>query len=136
MWKRQRYSYVKEVLQRVRRDKKNLWNRKLEEYLKKVNLGYENIEDMSQEELKQIIRKRDTEQWEKELETKKSLTRYRTYKKKMKQEEIYDNRLESKLLFRARTGTLELNIEKRHKGEDTTCELCKSAEETDVQFLL
>ena len=35
-----------------------------------------------------------------------------------------------------RTGTLELNIEKRHKGEDTTCDLCKAGDETDIHFIL
>ena len=54
----------------------------------------------------------------------------------MKEENIYDNKNESVLLFKARTGTLDLNIEKRHKGEDTQCELCKAGEETDIHFML
>ena len=54
----------------------------------------------------------------------------------MKQEEIYDNRFESILLFKARVRTLNLSIEKRHTGGDTICELCRDGEETDIHFIL
>ena len=47
-----RNKLVKEILRRTREDKNNLWNRKLEEYLKKVDLKYENIAFMSPEEIK------------------------------------------------------------------------------------
>ena len=50
--------------------------------------------------------------------------------------DLYDNRFESRLLFKARTGTLELNTDKRHKNEVTTCDLCETEEETDVHFML
>ena len=91
---------------------------------------------MSQKDIKQKIKKRDNELWEKDLTEKASLNRYRKYKTKIKQEDIYNNKYESVLLFKARTGTLELNIEKRHKGEDTTCDLCKTGDETDIHFIL
>ena len=82
------------------------------------------------------MRKRDNKLWEKDIATKKTLDRYRRYKTKIKQDDIYDNRYASVLYFKARTGTLDLNTEKRHKGEDTTCDLCKTGEETDIHFLL
>ena len=127
---------VKEILKRVRRDGNNTWNKSLEDYLKKVNLRYEDIGNMNQEDIKKSIRKRDNELWEKEIATKSSLSRYRRFKKKIRQENIYDNRFESRLLFKARTGTLELNTDKRHKNEVTTCDLCETEEETDVHFIL
>ena len=127
---------LKEVLKRIRRDKKNIWNKRLEEYLKIVSLRYEDIKNMSHKDIKRKIKKRDNELWEKDLIEKASLSRYRKHKTKIKQEEIYDNKYESVLLFKARTGTLELNIEKRHKGEDTTCDLCRTGDETDIHFIL
>ena len=127
---------LKEVLKRIRKDKKNIWNKRLEEYLKIIDLKYEDIISMSQKDIKQKIKKRDNELWEKDLTEKASLNRYRKYKTKIKQEDIYNNKYESVLLFKARTGTLELNIEKRHKGEDTTCDLCKTGDETDIHFIL
>ena len=65
---------VKEILKRVRRDGNNTWNKSLEEYLKKVNLRYEDIGNMNQEDIKKSIRKRDNELWEKEIATKSSLS--------------------------------------------------------------
>ena len=91
---------------------------------------------MSYEEIKRKVKEKDNEIWKNDLVGKNSLGRYRKYKTKIKQENIYDNRYESVLLFKLRTGTLELNIEKRHKGEDTTCDLCKAEEETDIHFIL
>ena len=127
---------LKEVLKRIRRDKKNMWNKKLEEYLRITDLRYEDLIRMSYEEIKRKVKEKDTEIWKKDLIEKSSLNRYRKYKTKIKQEDIYDNRYESVLLFKLRTGTLELNSEKRHKGEDTTCDLCKAGEETDIHFML
>ena len=127
---------LKEVLKRVRKDKKNIWNKRLEEYLKLIHLKYEDLIKMSYEEIKRKVKEKDNEIWKKDLVEKNSLGRYRKYKTKIKQEDIYDNRYQSVLLFKLRTGTLELNIEKRHKGEDTTCDLCRTGEETDIHFML
>merc|ERR1712029_287099 len=127
---------LKEVLKRVRKDKKNIWNKRLEEYLKLIHLKYEDLIKMSYEEIKRKVKEKDNEIWKKDLVEKNSLGRYRKYKTKIKQEDIYDNRYQSVLLFKLRTGTLELNIEKRHKGEGTTCDLCKTGEETDIHFML
>ena len=64
-----RNKLVKEILRRTREDKNNLWNRKLEEYLKKVDLKYENIAFMSPEEIKKKVRRRDNKLWEKDIAT-------------------------------------------------------------------
>ena len=104
---------LKEVLKRIRRDKKNMWNKKLEEYLRITDLRYEDLIRMSYEEIKRKVKEKDTEIWKKDLIEKSSLNRYRKYKTKIKQEDIYDNRYESVLLFKLRTGTLELNSEKK-----------------------
>ena len=113
-----------------------MWNKKLEEYLRIIDLKYEDLIGMSYEEIKRKVKEKDTEIWKKDIIEKSSLNRYRKYKTKIKQEDIYDNRYESVLLFKLRTGMLELNSEKRHKGEDTTCDLCKAGEETDIHFML
>ena len=119
---------VRQVLQRVRGDKKNIWNKKLHEDLGRVDMSFESMTSMSKEEVKKRIRELDSKMWDEDIATKSSLTKYRKYKKEIKEEHIYDNRFESKLLFRARTGTLDLNIERRHKGENTTCDICKEGD--------
>ena len=92
--------------------------------------------NMTKKELKKKIRDHDNKIWNEDLASKSTLTMYRRYKGKIKEEGIYDNRKASELLFKARTGTLNLNLEKRHKKEDTTCDMCKSGEETATHFIL
>ena len=52
---------IKEVLKRVRREGKNPWNKRLENYLKERNIRYEDIEEMSKIQIKKKIREYDTE---------------------------------------------------------------------------
>ena len=65
------------------------------------------------------------------------MTLYREHKKKIHEEQqLYDNTAASITLFEARTGTLKLNTLKRPNDEDTTCNLCKHANENLEHFLL
>ena len=65
---------------------------------------------------------------------------YREFKKEIKEEKCYDNRPESKLLFLARTNSLDLNTENRHKKEieeqDTSCTLCGNENEDIIHFMI
>ena len=54
----------------------------------------------------------------------------------MKYDGCYDNKFSPILLFRARSNTLKLNVEKRHKSGDTKCDLCGQVKEDLVHFLL
>ena len=127
---------VKEILQRTRADKSNPWKKKLDDYMYKSGIKFDEIQYLSQEEIKKKTRRYDNKLWKEELDQKVTLDRYRIYKKQIKQEDIYDNRFESILLFKARIRTLNLNIERRHKGGDTVCELCREGDETDIHFIL
>ena len=49
---------------------------------------------------------------------------YSKYKQDIREVTWFDNRLESKLMIRARVNTLDLNWRKRFKNEDTRCERC------------
>ena len=50
---------------------------------------------------------------------------------------MYDNRLSSKIWFRGRSNTLDINIENRHRTEGKTlCDLCEKEDETTIHFLL
>ena len=59
-------------------------------------------------------------------------------KKEIKQEKIYDNRYSSVLLFRARSNSLNLNDEQRHrKGtKDTSCKMCGAEYEDLIHFMI
>ncbi|CAL4202529.1 unnamed protein product, partial [Meganyctiphanes norvegica] len=69
-------------------------------------------------------------------EKRTSIHIYRIFKTEIKEEQCYDNRLESIILFQARANTLELNKRKRYKQEDPKCELCGYKEENLIHFLI
>ena len=49
---------------------------------------------------------------------------------------MYDNSAEATTLFRARIGTLKLNIERRHTDGYTNCEIWKANITEDIEYLL
>ena len=52
------------------------------------------------------------------------------------EEKLYGNGLDSAILFRARTNTLDLQWRKRFVNEDTICKLCNRQDETIEYFIL
>merc|ERR1712240_564026 len=57
-------------------------------------------------------------------------------KREIKDERIYSNDRASKLLFRARSNTIDLNTDKRHRGESELCDLCERGTEDMKHFIL
>ena len=55
---------------------------------------------------------------------KNSLTLYRSHKKEIREERIYDNRPASTILYKARANILPLKDRNRHVQKDTHCPLC------------
>ena len=49
---------------------------------------------------------------------------------------MYDNSAATTPLFRARTGTLKLNIEIRHTDGHTHCEICNTNATEDIEYFL
>ena len=121
---------VKEVLINTRKMKKNEWNQKLEKQMKEVGIRWEEMEQMSKEGIKRRVRKSDNKKWEKEVERKSTISLYKEYKKEIKDENIYDNRECSRLLYWARSNTLKLNDWNRHQaGGKVGCIIkCKGVE--------
>ena len=69
--------------------------------------------------------------WEDELEMK---TRQQIYKKinDFGEEEIYDNRPSSTILYKARTNTLQLNDRNRHTNKEIHCLVCDTDDKEDI----
>ena len=60
------------------------------------------------------------------MQDKSTMSIYRKFKHTIRDEQdLYDNTASSVTLFRARTGTLKLNWERRHTDGHTICDLCK-----------
>ena len=128
-------SLVKEVLRNIRKDRYDPWNCTLNIYLKWVRISYDELVNMNRVQVDKKVKEYDGEIWRRKMATKSSLNIYSRYKKVVKEESVYDNRNSSVLLFQARTNTLNLNIEKRHKNEDTRCSLCKQEPEDAFHFI-
>ena len=127
---------VKEVLRKMRTDRGNKWNKKLNQYLEEIGIEFEQMVEMSVGQIKRKIKNYDSGLWYEDMQRKRSLSIYKKFKKEIKDERIYDNTIGSELLFRARSNTLALNIDKRHRGEETRCELCERGEEDLQHFML
>ena len=78
----------------------------------------------------------DDERWKGEVETKTSLKVYKRWKLKIKEDDIYDNTPQSRILFQAMTDTLPLNARKRFTKERIHCDLCEAENEDINRFLL
>ena len=73
--------------------------------------------------------------WEDELEMKTSL---QIYKKKLMtgEEEMYDNRPSSTILYKARTNTLQLNDRNRHTNKEIHCLVCDTDDKEDIYHFM
>ena len=132
------YRGSKDILKEILEDmqtKRTKWWKLSESYIEDCGLTIKKVKESTKEELKEQIRKWDTEKWKTEVESKSSLNIYRQWKKVIK-EEVYDNTYASVLLFKARTGTLNVNKQKRHWGGSTSCHFCENTEEDLKHFLL
>lgn len=55
---------------------------------------------------------------------------------KIKEDGCYGNNFSSILLFKVKSNTLKLNIQKRHKKGDIRCDICGDEREDLVHFLV
>ena len=128
---------LKTIFDDIMERSRDPWAKTVNNYIREMNLNITKIGRMKKEEINHKIRQWDSECWRAELETKKTLETYRKHKIEIKTEtSMYDNTIESDILFQVRTNTLNLGWRKKHKNEDTTCQMCKIEEEDLQHFLL
>ena len=66
---------------------------------------------------------KDSIRWEEEKESKTTLELYSRCKKKIGEEQIYENEFNSVLVYRCRSNTLKLKWRNRFAGGDERCDL-------------
>ena len=93
----------------------------------------EQLLNLPKNELKRKIYAWDTEKWIQEMDKKKTMHIYRTYKRTIKEEE-YENDCESEVWYRARANCLKL--EDKNREGDKICKLCKTGQEDLEHFIL
>ena len=114
---------VKEVLKRMRNDRSKSWSRRLILYLKNLGVSFEQMVGMKKGQLIRKILKYESIKWDDDMLRKTSLGIYRRKKREIKDEKIHSNNRASELLFRARSNTIDLNADKRHRGGSVLCDL-------------
>ena len=128
-------SLVKDIFLDIFEKQSTKWARVVKEYLKEIDLNIQGL--LSITDLDKEIKKLDTKIWKEEIQQKSTLTNYYRWKPEIGEEErLYGNGIDSAILFRARTNTLDLQWRKRFTNDDTLCILCKREEETLDHFIL
>ena len=130
-----------QLLQRIMQEKHEFandpWFNSTMECLRETNLKYDDLLEIGKSQVNDKIKKWDTKIWEEEIGSKNSLVIYRKYKKEIKsEEEIYDNRPASEILYQARTNNLRLKDRNRFTGGDVGCDMCGAEMEDLEHFIL
>ncbi|KAH6920311.1 hypothetical protein HPB50_028700 [Hyalomma asiaticum] len=86
----------------------------------------------SGEGVRQRLREKETDTWQRSSETKSSLALYRSEKLDIRREPFYDNSKGNALLAEARAGVLRTRLWRVRftEGIVATCAICESADET------
>ena len=80
---------------------------------------------MGKEEIKKKVREYDSKIWKEGIEKKNKLKIYRTFKNKVEEDRIYDNRRSSQILFLARANCMAITNRYRHiEGGKINCDIC------------
>jgi len=113
---------------------KKTWIGCIEEYMRMVELSWEDVDAYSVQEIVRHVDEWERNRWRREVERRSTLEYYR-YKDEIGGER-YTSGWGSKLLFRVRTNTLNLNWRARFRGGEVVCGVCRVEDETLEHFLL
>ena len=108
------------------------WWRRTQRYLEWANMTWEQMEIVTEEEVRKIIALRVEEEWRAELQQKSTMWLYRMYKTEMKEED-YEGGEESVVWFRARTNCLWLGD---RSGNEVRCAVCGETAVEDLEHFL
>ena len=111
------------------------WSKIIAGYMQELKLTLTKVSDMTSTSLAKLVREWDTQSWLKGMQNKETLKVYGKYKTNVKEEIYFTNDEESKLMFRARTNTIDLNWRRKREQNDKKCPKCEQVE-TLQHFLL
>ena len=111
--------------------------REIRGYMEELDIGsLDMLVNLNENSLLNLIRSYDSNKWLEDIRSKSTLNIYTLNKTAIKEEIMYDNSIESTLLFRCRSNTLKLNWRNRFEGGDTRCKACDSGEEETLEHFL
>ena len=91
---------------------------------------------MSKAGIRRRVRRTDNRKWREEINARTTLSLYREYKYEVKDDNIYDNRESSRLLYWARSNSLRLNDWNRHQKGNVSCQMCGEEKEDLLHFII
>ena len=127
-----RNKLLETILWTIETEQETKWIKTTRKYMNVTNINFNDIRLNSKEYLKQFMIKWDRNIWEDELEMKTSLQIYKKFKNDFGEEEIYDNRPSSTILYKARSNTLQLNDRNRHTNKEIHCLVCDTDDKEDI----
>ena len=112
------------------------WFNNVDSYIRELDVQWEDIGNMTKEEIKRMIRNYDNAGWEDSLNSKSTLKFYREGKNRIGYDLCYRNNVNSMFLARARMNSLKLEeaIGRGNKNHNKCCKLCHQEEEDLVHF--
>ena len=132
------FENIKAMMEDTMKVKKGRWYTSIEKYMENLGISWEELKEMSREELKLRVKEYDTKKWKTSLQDMKTQKYYVQGKKKFGYDFCYRNSYDSTFLAKARLNALKLEeqIGRGKKGYDTTCKMCKSTKEDIVHFIM
>ena len=126
---------LKKILESMNR-KQLAWAKVTSKYMDLLGITDKELSKLNKGKLKEITKIWDMRIWKEEVNSRTSLTMHSERKNEIKEEQIYDNRPSSILLYKARTNYLPLNDRNRFTGDSTMCKLCNVTTEDLEHFFL
>jgi len=132
------FNNIKEMMMDTIETGVGKWYTMVNSFREELEIEWEDLFNMSKEDLKKKIIEYDTKIWEHNLMSKSTLEYYREGKVKIGYESCYRNNTNSLFLARARINSLKLEeaIGRGKKFHDKTCRLCGLEEENLAHFLI
>ena len=133
-----RFKNVKEMMLDTIEQQVGSWYKTVNSYVRELGISWTELYSMSKGDIKEMIRKYDTQAWRDNLEDKSTLKYYREGKTKMGYEFCYRNNANSMFYARARINSLKLEeaIGRGKAFYNKTCKLCKQGEEDLLHFIV
>ena len=132
------FQNIKDMMEDTMKVGKGKWYNSIIEYLRKLNVTWDNLIKMPRAEIKQRVKDYDTTKWTNSLQDLSTQKYYVAGKIKFGYDFCYKNSYSSTFLAKARLNALKLE-EQISRGKiwyDTTCKLCRQNKEDIVHFIM
>ena len=112
------------------------WIKLVKSYMSRMRLSIDNIVDMTPQQLKDYINRKESEEWREGMNNKSSLALYKDHKKQIDEVKWFRNGIKWNIMVKARTNTLKLGWRNWETEMEKKCEICEIENEDLKHFLL